>query len=76
MNFEAFGRHIVVYKKDHKTFANTSNMATSGHFLLLTDSAGNVIGRQISLELLSPLNGPPCAIVELFVDLTEIKKIE
>lgn len=79
MTFSAFGRQIVVYRKKHANKSNRGAMAkiaTDGHYLFLTDAQGKVIPNQIDLQLFSPLNGPPKVIVELFVNVDEIKKIE
>lgn len=75
MSIKLFGYHILIYKPKHsKAIVGSCKVKWDGHWLLLSDEKGTPLPRQLACTLIERLNEPTKAVVELYVDITELVK--
>lgn len=75
MTIKLFGYHILIYKPKHTTIVEGAcKIKCDGKWLFLLDKEGREIPRQLSCTIIERVNEPTKAVVELYVDITELSK--
>jgi hypothetical protein len=75
---QLFSYRIMLYRKYPATVGpdNVCKIGHYGKYLFLLTPDGIVLPKQLNIKVIDRINKPSRAIVELYVDLREIQKIE